>query len=164
MNDNIMSASARHERRLMQLGVLLLLLGLLTGFAVPLLENPRMGLASHMEGVLNGILLVALGLVWARLRLSARAEQLAYGLALYGTFANWSATLLAAAWGAGAAMPIAAVGHQGSAIQEAVIGGLLLSLSFAMVALCALLLRGLRDSAADHGPARGIDPARSRPV
>lgn len=153
MSEHIVSARAEHERRLLQLGVFLLLLGLLTGFAVPLLENPRMGLASHMEGVLNGILLLALGLVWPRLRLSVRAERLAYGLVLYGTFANWSATLLAAIWGAGATMPIAGLGHQGNPVQESVIAFLLFSLSFAMVALCVLLLRGLRSRESVTGPA-----------
>ena len=39
---------------LLQLGILLFLIGLLTGFVIPKLANPRMGLASHLEGVLNG--------------------------------------------------------------------------------------------------------------
>ena len=39
-----------HGDRLLRLGVLLFLLGLLTGFAIPALTNPRMGLTSHLEG------------------------------------------------------------------------------------------------------------------
>lgn len=48
---------------LLQLGIILFLIGLLTGVAIPKLANPRMGLASHLEGVLNGIFLVTVGLV-----------------------------------------------------------------------------------------------------
>ena len=60
------------------------------------------------------------------------------------TFANWAATLLAAFWGAGAAMPLAAQGHQGTAVQEAIINGLLFSLSAAMIAVVVMVLWGLR--------------------
>lgn len=133
--------------RLIQLGFLLFLVGLLTGFAIPMLANPRMGLSSHLEGVLNGMFLIGLGLVWSRLRLGRRAQSATFWIALYGTFANWAATFLAAVWGAGAAMPIAAGSHQGSPVQEMVITGLLFSLSLAMVIVCGLVLWGLRGSA-----------------
>jgi hydroxylaminobenzene mutase len=141
--------SANHSdqaqgHRLLQLGMLLLLLGLLTGFAMPVMENPRMGLSSHLEGVINGIFLLGLGLIWPRLILGLWARRMAFWLATYGGFANWLATLLAAFWGAGTMMPIAGGGHQGSALQEALITALLLSLSAAMVAVCVLVLWGLR--------------------
>jgi hydroxylaminobenzene mutase len=130
--------------RLLQLGILLFFIGLLTGFAVPVFTNPRMGLSSHLEGVMNGIFLVLLGLVWPKLSLSRIALKIVFWLAIYGTFANWTATLLAAFWGAGASMPIAASGYQGSPMQEAIIDFLLFSLSLAMVAVCILVLWGLR--------------------
>ncbi|MGD2114251.1 MAG: hydrogenase [Acidobacteriota bacterium] len=139
-----MTRTAHRSHRLLQLGVLLFLLGLLTGFAIPALANPRMGLSSHLEGVLNGMFLLALGLIWPRLRLGSAAAAATYWLAIYGTFANWAATLLAAAWGAGRAMPIAAGAQQGTPAQEAVIMGLLFSLSLAVVAVCGLVLWGLR--------------------
>jgi len=47
----------------------LFLLGLLTGFAVPALKNPRLALSSHLEAVLNGMFLVLLGLLWPHLQL-----------------------------------------------------------------------------------------------
>lgn len=134
------------QQRLLQLGIVLFLLGLLTGFAIPLLANARMGLSSHIQGVLNGVLLIVLGLVWPKLNLSRGSERLAFGLAVYGTFANWLATLLAAIWNTGAMMPIASGGAQSDAVREAVVGFLLLSLSAAMVALCAILLWGLRSA------------------
>lgn len=131
--------------RLLQLGMFLFLIGLLTGFAIPVLENSRMGLASHLEALMNGTFLILLGLLWPRLALSRRALSGLFGLALFGTFANWAATLLAAIWGAGEPMmPMAAAGYQGSSGQETVIAALLISLSLAMVAVSALVLWGLR--------------------
>ena len=55
------------NRQLMWLGMLLFLLGLLTGLAEQHFTNVRMGLAAHLEGVMNGIFLVALGAI-CRLR------------------------------------------------------------------------------------------------
>lgn len=149
-----MDISARQDRtgrRLIRAGVLLFLLGLLVGFAVPAFANPRMGLASHLEGVMNGLFLIALGLLWPRLVLSTRLLSVAFWLAIVGTFANLLATSLAAAWGAGAMMPIAAQGRTGTASQEGVIQALLVLLSLAMVALCVILLVGLRDVPAAGG-------------
>lgn len=137
----------RRSRRLIQLGFILFLLGLIVGFAVPALANPRMGLASHLQGIVNGIFLIVLGLIWSRFTLSERAASALFGLAVYGTFANWAATLLAAFWGAGRSMPIAAEGRVGTPWQETVIDVLLISLSLAMIGVCVLALWGLRQSA-----------------
>lgn len=133
-------------RRLLRAGVALFLLGLLVGFAVPALANPRMGLASHLEGVMNGLFLVVLGLLWPKLDLPHRWLRATFRLAVFGTFTNLLATFLAAAWGAGIMMPIAAQGHTGTPGQELAIKALLVSLSLAMVSVCVLVLIGLRGS------------------
>jgi hydroxylaminobenzene mutase len=133
-----------YDRALLQLGALLFLLGLLTGFLVPLLALPRMGLSSHLEGVLNGIVLIVLGLVWPRLQLGPRTKAATFGLAVYGTYANWGATLISAATGAATMMPLVGGGSTGSAAAEAVVGFLLISLSLAMIAVFVLVLWGLR--------------------
>ena len=131
--------------RLLQLGVLLFLIGLVVGLTLPVLANPRMGLASHMEGVMNGLFLIALGLVWPTLTSSPGMQRLTFLLAVYGTFANLVATFLSAPWGAGAPMmPIAAGGHEGSSVQELVIRVMLVSLALADIAACVLVLLGLR--------------------
>jgi len=146
---------AAWSHRLIQWGVVLFLMGLLTGFLVPTLENPRMGLTSHLEGVLNGILLIVFGLLWPRLRLGARTQAVAVVLAVYGAYANWATTLLAAVWGAGEPMmPLAAKGHMGSGPQEALILFGLLSLSVAMIILSGIVLWGLR-----LGPLTAADKA-----
>jgi hydroxylaminobenzene mutase len=58
---------------LLFLGFLLFLLGLLTGLIVPVFTNPRLAVSSHIEGVLNGVFLIVLGLVWHKLVLSDKA-------------------------------------------------------------------------------------------
>lgn len=133
------------SHRLIQAGLVLFLLGLLTGFVIPLMANPRMGLSSHLEGVMNGMFLILIGLVWPRLHLPERAHRWGYLLALIGTYTNWATTLLAGFWGAGAAMmPIAGGGMQGAVWQELLIKAGLAVLSLAMVVVCGLVLWGLR--------------------
>lgn len=135
----------RSAHRLLQWGMVLFLLGLLTGFIIPVLANPRAGLTSHLEGVMNGTFIVALGLVWTRLRLSDRMLRIGFWLVLFGSYTNWATTLAAGAWGAGGKlMPIAAGGYEGSRVQEALIATGLISLSFAMIAALGLVLWGLR--------------------
>src|ERR1022692_3040215 len=97
--------------RLLWHGMFLFLLGLLTGFVEQKFNNPRMGLAAHLEGVMNGIFLVAVGAVWAEVRLFPRLETAAFWSALYGTYANWTTTILAAIFGTGAMSPITAASH-----------------------------------------------------
>ena len=107
------------DKHLLQLGILLFLLGLLTGLAVPKLKYPRMALASHLEAVMNGMFLVILGLIWPRIELSDSWLAVTFWLVVYAAYANWLATLLAATWGAGRLMPIAAGGHEGTTTSGA---------------------------------------------
>lgn len=138
-------AGARFSQRLLQLGVLLFIFGLLTGLAVPMTANPRMALSSHLEALMNGMFLIGLGLLWPRLTLSTGAQGAAFWLAVYAAFANWLAVLLAAVWGAGSQMmPLAAQGRSGSAPQELLINALLMSLGAAMIIACVIVLGGLR--------------------
>ena len=52
-----------NDRRLMWHGMFLFLLGLITGLFEQRFTNIRMGLSAHLEGVMNGIFLVALGAI-----------------------------------------------------------------------------------------------------
>ncbi len=132
------------QTMLFALGLVLFLLGLLTGFAVPALKNPRMGLSSHLEAVLNGMFLVLVGLLWPHLKLSDAWGIAAVVLIVYAAYANWLATLLAAAWGAGRRLaPIAAGEHEASAAREGFVSFLLLSLALAIVIGVGILIAGL---------------------
>ena len=68
----------RTNRRLMFHGMCLFVLGLLTGFAELHFTNVRMGLAAHLEGVMNGTFLIALGAIWPHVRLSRAATTVAF--------------------------------------------------------------------------------------
>jgi hydroxylaminobenzene mutase len=131
------------SHKLIVLGFILFLLGLIIGFLVPLLANPRMGLSSHIEGILNGIFLIILGLIWERLSLSVRMLKVNFVAAVYGTFANWFGMFIAAIFNAGGMLNVAAEGKQGPEIIEAIINFLLISLSLAMVLVSILTLIGL---------------------
>ena len=106
----------------LRFGIGLFLLGLISGMVIPAMENPRMGLTSHLEGVINGTFLIALGAIWPRLTLGSRAQKALFVIVLYGSYANWLATFLAGLWGAGSAMmPIAGGDYTGTGAQEALI-------------------------------------------
>jgi hydroxylaminobenzene mutase len=126
------------------LGLVLFLLGLLTGVAVPAMKNPRMGVASHLQGMTNGPFLIVVGLLWPRLELSHTGEVVTVVLLTYGTYANWIATQLGAIWGAGNKFAPGAAGeHRSSASKERVVDVLLFLLAPAMVAATVLLIVGV---------------------
>ena len=103
-----------------------------------------MGLSSHIEGVLNGMFLVLLGLIWNKVALSPRWLKATYWLAVYGTFANFGGILVAAVFNAGAMLGVAAQGQKGPAAAEAVVTFSLLSLTVAMLIVCLAVMTGLR--------------------
>jgi (hydroxyamino)benzene mutase len=132
------------QRLLFMLGLVLFLLGLLTGFAIPALKNPRMALSSHLGAVLNGMFLVLLGLLWPHIHLPNAWAATAVVLIVYSAYANWLAVLLAAAWGAGRKLaPIAAADHVASAGKEGLVSFLLVSLSLSIVVGVGIVIVGL---------------------
>ena len=132
------------RRRLMWHGLFLFLLGLVTGLVTTQLANPRMGLSAHLEGVMNGLFLMALGAIWQEIRLSGRPRRAAFWLALYGGYANWGVTTFAAAFGTGSMTPIAAAGRSAHPLMEAVVSAGFGTVAVAMIGLVVLLLTGLR--------------------
>src|ERR1700757_885539 len=129
---------------LFMLGLILFLVGLLTGFAVPALKNPRMALSSNLEAVLNGMFLVLLGLLWPHINLPNAWAVAAVVLIVYSAYANWMTALLAGAWGAGRKLaPIATGDHQASAVKERVVSFLLVSLSLSIVVGVTMVIVGL---------------------
>jgi hydroxylaminobenzene mutase len=139
----------------MKHGMILFLLGLLTGLAIPQMHNPRMGVSAHLEGVLNGIFLVVLGLGWEELRLTERVRKAAFALVLFGAYANWSATLLAALLGTSKLTPIAGSGFTGSEAAEALVSVMLVLVALSMIGALSLFVAGLR---AERGGSAGTLP------
>jgi hydroxylaminobenzene mutase len=135
------------NRGLMWHGMFLFLLGLITGLLEAQFPNVRMGLAAHLEGVMNGIFLVALGAIWAQVKLSPGIKYATYWSVLYGTYANWGITTLAAIFGTGALSPITAAGHSAPAWQERLVTVGFMSVGLAIIAATILTLWGLRKKA-----------------
>lgn len=141
------------NRRLMWHGMLLFLLGLFTGFAEPHFPNVRMGLAAHLEGVMNGILLLALGAVWPSVHLGRNARAAAFWTALYSAYANWLFTTLAAIFGTGALSPITAPHLRAQPWQETLVTVGLMSVGIVVVLSALIFLWGLRAKGQSAHPA-----------
>jgi hydroxylaminobenzene mutase len=131
-----------YERRLLRHGFALYTLGLLTGLVAYSLANPRMGVAAHVEGVVNAIFLIVLAVAWPRVGLRGRAATWASGTGLVGAYANWCVPLFSAI--AGASQPkLAGTGFEASPWAETVlqispIGGVVSPLLCASLVLWAL--------------------------
>jgi hydroxylaminobenzene mutase len=113
--------------------VLLALLGTVTGFAPLLVTNPRMGLAAHVGGIMNALLLLALGAAWSAFTLPRGRQRLASRLLVVGAYGNWAITLLASITGAKQFAPLAGAGYGAAPLVE---NATLLLIT--LVALCTL--------------------------
>ncbi|WP_394834648.1 hypothetical protein LVJ94_49945 [Pendulispora rubella] len=131
------------QQQLLVSGTVLFLLGLLIGFAIPALPNPRMGVTVHLTGVQSGLALWALGLMWQRMALSTGMQRAAEILAILGLYAIFASLLLAALWGTSRATPIAGAGHHASFARETIVTVVVTGGSLAIAIATALVLWGL---------------------
>jgi len=131
------------QQQLLVSGTVLFLLGLLIGFAIPALPNPRMGVTVHLTGVQSGMALWALGLMWQRMALSTGMQRTAEVLAILGLYAIFASLLLAALWGTSRATPIAGAGRHASFAHETIVTVVVTGGSLAIVVATALVLWGL---------------------
>src|SRR5262249_25005258 len=81
------------KRRLMWHGMLLFLLGLITGLFEQRFTNVRMGLAAHLEGVMNSILLLAIAAASNEVRLRPSVKVAAYCTGPYGHLCELASVL-----------------------------------------------------------------------
>lgn len=94
-----MSSLLQHQgHRLLPLGIALLLYASLDGFAFPFLASPRIGLSVHTLSALQAVLLMAIGLVWPKLKLSPRAAHISFWCLVYSVVAILAAYTVAAFW------------------------------------------------------------------
>ncbi|WP_298671425.1 hypothetical protein [uncultured Sphingomonas sp.] len=133
-----------HRRRLLFHGASLFLLGLLTGLAEAKFTNVRMGLAAHLEGVMNGTFLIAVGAIWGQMKLSQRATGLTYAALLGGTYGNWVVTSVTAILGTAALSPVTAAGHHAVEWQEGFVTAGFVTVGAAIILASVLLVWGLR--------------------
>lgn len=147
-----MNAVSRHTtawRRCLQIVTLLFLLRLAGMWIALPAGMPAPASGFPWNEIANGLLLMFLGLIWSRLRLSWPSQVLTFGLAVYGMLAAWSATLPAPQRG------VIGFGSGYVSLQGPVVG-LSGSALLALMAVCLFTLWGLR------APSRN-DPAQRRP-
>ena len=132
------------DRPLIRAGFVLFTLALLTGLAIPAFLNHRMAVAAHLTGVINALLLIALGLAWGLMAMGPAQARLTRGAFLYSAFASWGTACLAAAWGTNRLTPLAGAGHGAAAWQESVVQVLQVSLALAILAGAVSVVYGLR--------------------
>jgi len=131
--------------RMLQLGIGHFIFSGVEGFAIPLLRSPALGLAVHRLSALQGVMLLALGLFWPRLRLGVTASRVAYWTYIYSSVATLVPYVLAAVWGAGnTTIPQAAGPARGNAHQETAIKAILYSAAAPFFVAMGIVLWGLR--------------------
>jgi hydroxylaminobenzene mutase len=137
---------AHEGRRLLQIGVALLLFTSFWGFFIPALASPPLARSVHTLSALQAMLLMVFGLVWPRLSLGGTGARFAFWLLLYSAFAILLAFMLASFWGAGSeTMPIAAGSAHGDPAQEMAIRWIAYSSAPTGIIAFALVLWGLRN-------------------
>jgi (hydroxyamino)benzene mutase len=141
----------RQGHRLIQLGALLFLLTGIEGFAISAFPAPTLGRSVHTLAALSGVVLIALGLVWPRLRFSRLAAATAFWTLIYSTFATIAIFVLAALWRAGASViPLASQGVRGTPAQESVLQAIAYTAGPTALIAFSLILWGLRAAPVDR--------------
>ena len=131
------------QKRYLISGFLLFLLGLIAGFLPAIAENPRMALSAHMQGLLNGIFLICSGLALPHIKLSARLNRVAFMALIYGTYANFLATVLAAIWNTGLLLDIHGNQTGTHTLHDIIVAILLMTLAINMIIGVSIFLWGL---------------------
>ena len=134
--------AASVQRNFLILGAALFLIGLVSGLVTGFMSSPRLGLSAHLEGVMNGTFLLAVGAAWPYINLSDRLHQLTFWSLAFGTTVNWLSVQLAAFWGAGRMAPITAPGLEAAPWQEWIVMIGLAAITIAMLLGSILLLIG----------------------
>ena len=136
------------ELPLIRAGFVLFTLALLTGFAVPAVLNPRMAVAGHLTAILNALILIVLGISWGLLAFSPLQAKLTRAAFLYGAYASWLVSCVAAAWGTSRATPLSGAGHAAAPWQEALVQGAQVSIVLVILAAAVSVLYALRSQPA----------------
>lgn len=111
----------QYGRKLIFLGVLLFLLGLLQGTLIPYFLNPRMALSAHLAAVQSGMALVIFGLIWQFLALSSLKMIVTFYSLASSMVLVWVSITLGAVVGASKALPLAGAGFAASRGWELIV-------------------------------------------
>jgi (hydroxyamino)benzene mutase len=117
------------DLRLARHGVIVLLLGLLTGFGIPHLHSRQLGNAAHLVGLIGGFGIVTFGLLWPRLNLGRFWSTAGVWMTALSMYLSWLGLVL---------LGVFESGPWGRAGQVAVALGGWLALFAAVVVLVGL--------------------------
>jgi len=92
------------------MGVLLFMLGLLTGFGIPAFGSPRIGLSAHLDAIESGLALIAFGLLLLHLMISIGWARLIAHTMWISLYVLWLGLVTGAVFGTGRVFPIAGAG------------------------------------------------------
>jgi hydroxylaminobenzene mutase len=132
------------RRRVLWHGTMLVLLGLATGGVLGSFASPRLGLAAHVGGIMNGTLVMVVGAVWSELVLSPRLAHVLFWSLVYSGYANWLGLVLAAAFGTTRTTPLLGDGQPALPWQEGLVAAALVSGAVVTLVAIGLVLAGLR--------------------
>jgi hydroxylaminobenzene mutase len=144
----------RNARRILLLGMTMVLVGLAWGFVVPLTPMPRLALVAHIQAALNGLLFIALATLL--LALPHRVGQGSVQVMLAAAWLTWPMLLSQMAnawWGTNEILPIAAeqAGATGGLPwQELVLKATHVVAGIAVLVAWVLLVAGFRPQASDY--------------
>ncbi len=90
------------DLRIARHGVLVLLLGMLTGFFIPRFHSHALANAAHLTGLIGGYGLIAMGLLWPKLSLRGGWSVTGAWLTIVSMYLNWAGLVLQDAFGSAA--------------------------------------------------------------
>jgi hydroxylaminobenzene mutase len=130
--------------RVIRHGFLLIALALATGVFVGVMPVPRLGLSAHLSGLMGGMVLILVGVVWPCFELTPLQQFVVEWGWMYANYANWLVCLIGAFTGAGRLTPLAGNGATGSPVTEGLVAFLLVTISMFAMAAGVLSVWGLR--------------------
>ena len=125
-------------------GAVLVLLGLATGSFLQSFDNPRLALAAHVGGIMNGMLIMVIGAVWSDLVLSATLVRALFWSLVYSGYVNWLGLVSAAAFGTTSTTPLLGDGTPAEPWQEGLVAFCLVPGAVLTLAAVAIVSFGLR--------------------
>lgn len=128
---------------LIRWGVGLLFLSIVSGFVLPLVSDPVLGLGGHIQGLLNAFMIILVGLIWSRLELGYWSSMIVYWFLIIPGFVTLIVMVACTLMNiGGTAFPIVGEGHVGTELQERIVR-MIMDVMVAMTTIMSVLvLRG----------------------
>ncbi len=141
------------DLRLARHGAILLFVGMLNGFVIVNSHNPNAGNAAHLTGLIGGYGLIALGLLWPRLKLGRMWSVAGAWVTAGSLYLNWFGLFVLAEFGSGPNAQKAP--HLGPVALWDRAGGIALTIAVALSLVSGVvILAGLRSLKVSAGEER----------